>query len=124
MPSPTPAHIRIETTHLHHSRPIDSEDLSIDPLSVLAGEETDDTGDINWETDTVERRPGGSVLRQVSCVIVRGGVKARTSSTWSSVRFSPLGMYSLQTLWYMSVLIPPGAMQLTVICLSPKSDMG
>ena len=30
-------------------------------------------------------------------------------------------MYSLQTLWYMSVLIPPGAMQLTVIFLSPMS---
>lgn len=30
-------------------------------------------------------------------------------------------MYSLQTAWYMSVLIPPGATALTVIFLSPKS---
>lgn len=44
-----------------------------------------------------------------------------TSSTSSSVRFAPLGMYSLQTAWYMSVLIPPGATALTVIFLSPKS---
>lgn len=44
-----------------------------------------------------------------------------TSSTSSSDRLAPLGMYSLQTAWYMSVLMPPGAMALTVIFLSPKS---
>jgi len=50
-----------------------------------------------------------------------GDQVAAYSSTWSLDIFSPPGMYSLQTAWYMSVLIPPGATQFTVIFLSPQS---
>lgn len=45
-----------------------------------------------------------------------------TSSTCSSVISLPLGIYSRHTASYMSVLMPPGAMALTVILFSPKSD--
>lgn len=51
----------------------------------------------------------------------RGDQVQAYSSTSSSDRVAPLGMYSRQTLWYMSVLMPPGATALTVIFLSPKS---
>ena len=47
---------------------IDSDDLSVDPFTVLGREEADDTGNVDGETDTAERRPGGSVL--VDLVIV------------------------------------------------------
>merc|ERR1711964_305973 len=39
------------------------------------------------------------------------------SSTSSSLSFSPPGMYSRQTWWYMSVLMPPGAAHDTVVLL-------
>lgn len=69
-----------------------------------------------WRGDHVAAYYFGSALRSNMKKKV-----GHTSSTPSSLNFSPLGMYSRQTLWYMSVLIPPGAMQLTVIFLSPKS---
>jgi len=48
---------------LHASSAVDAEDLAVDPLAVLGCEEADDTGDIDGETDAVERGPCGGELR-------------------------------------------------------------
>lgn len=40
---------------LHASGTVDSENLAVDPLAILRGEEADNTGDVDGETDTVER---------------------------------------------------------------------
>lgn len=47
---------------LHASSSVNTDDLAIDPLSVLRCEEADNASDINWKTDAVERRPCGCVL--------------------------------------------------------------
>lgn len=59
--------------HLHAGSAVNTEDLSVDPLTVLRGEEADDAGDVDRETDTVEGRPGAGelvhlVVRQVGAV--------------------------------------------------------
>jgi hypothetical protein len=107
--------------HLHASRPVNSNDLSIDPLAILAGKEAHHSCNIDWKTNTVKRTPCGGVLFNLLALWKLKLLDELTSSTPSSLKFAPLGIYSRQTLWYMSVLIPPGAMQLTVIFLSPIS---
>jgi len=47
---------------LHARSTVNAEDLAVDPLAVLRGKEADNTGNINGETNTVERRPGSSEL--------------------------------------------------------------
>ena len=51
--------ICLYTPFLHACSAVNAENLAVDPLAVLGCEEADDTGDINREIDTVERRPGG-----------------------------------------------------------------
>lgn len=48
--------------NLHARSTVDSENLAVDPLAILGGKETDNTGDVDGETDTVERRPASSEL--------------------------------------------------------------
>jgi len=47
---------------LHASSAINAQNLSVDPFAILAGKEAHNTSNINWETDSVERRPSGGVL--------------------------------------------------------------
>jgi hypothetical protein len=47
---------------LHASSAVDADHLAVDPLAILGREEADDTGDIDRETDAVERRPASGVL--------------------------------------------------------------
>lgn len=47
----------------HASSSINANHLSINPFSVLAGKEADNTRDVDGKTNTVERTPGGSVLK-------------------------------------------------------------
>ena len=105
----------------HASSAVNAKHLAVDPLTVLRREEADDARDVDGQTHAVEGRPASGVLRR-SAEFGCGTENKRTSSTPSLSSLSPLGMYSLQTAWYMSVLMPPGAMALTVIFLSPKSE--
>jgi len=57
--APNPFH---DPSDLHACSAIDANHLAVDPLAILGREEADDTGDIDRETDTVERRPASSVL--------------------------------------------------------------
>lgn len=41
---------------------VNANDLAVDPATVVGGQEADDTGNVDGETDTVEGRPGGGVL--------------------------------------------------------------
>lgn len=50
------------STFLHASCAIDAKHLAVDPLAVLGGKEADDAGNIDGETDAVERGPSGRVL--------------------------------------------------------------
>ena len=54
--------LKTQRTSLHACGAVDAEDLSVDPFTVLAGEEADDTGDVDGETDAGEGGPGGGVL--------------------------------------------------------------
>ena len=56
---------------LHASSAIDTNDLAVDPLAVLRGQEGGDTGNINGHTDTVHGGPGGGVL--VDLLVVQVG---------------------------------------------------
>jgi hypothetical protein len=47
---------------LHACGAIDTDDLSVDPFTILGSEEADNTGNIDGETDTAERGPGSGVL--------------------------------------------------------------
>jgi hypothetical protein len=47
---------------LHARRSIDTQYLSIDPFAILAGKEAYNTGNIDWQTNSVERAPCDSVL--------------------------------------------------------------
>ena len=47
---------------LHAGGTVNANDLSVDPLTILGGEEADDTGNVDWLTDTVHWGPGGGVL--------------------------------------------------------------
>ena len=49
-----------DSTQATHT--IDSDDLSVDPFTVLRREEANNTGNVDGETDTAERRPGSGVL--------------------------------------------------------------
>jgi hypothetical protein len=49
---------------LHAGSTVNANDLSIDPLPVLGGEEADDASDIDGLADTVHWGPGSSVLKQ------------------------------------------------------------
>lgn len=40
---------------LHARGTVNAENLAVDPLAVLRGEEADDAGNVDGETDTVER---------------------------------------------------------------------
>ena len=48
---------------LHAGRTVDANDLAVDPLAILRREEAHDAGNVDGQTDAVERRPGGSILR-------------------------------------------------------------
>lgn len=54
---------------LHAGGTVDADDLAVDPLAVLRGEEADNTGDIDGLADTVHGGPGLGVLLAglVSC---------------------------------------------------------
>lgn len=47
---------------LHARGAVDAEDLAVDPLAVLGGEEADDAGNVDGKTDAVERGPAGGEL--------------------------------------------------------------
>lgn len=49
---------------LHTSSSINPDNLSVNPFAVLAGKEAYNTGNINWETDSVKRTPSCSVLKE------------------------------------------------------------
>jgi hypothetical protein len=49
---------------LHASCAINTEDLSIDPFTILASKETNNPRNINWQTNTVQRTPCRSILRK------------------------------------------------------------
>lgn len=51
---------------LHASSSINTQHLSVNPLTVLASKEADNTSNINWKADTVKWGPGSSVLLRVS----------------------------------------------------------
>ena len=51
---------------LHAGCSIDADDFAVNPFAVLGGEEADNTGDVNWLTDTVHGGPSFGVLSQVS----------------------------------------------------------
>lgn len=40
---------------LHARGAVNAENLAVDPLTILRGEEADDAGDVDGETDTVQR---------------------------------------------------------------------
>lgn len=40
---------------LHACSTVNAEDLAVDPLAILRGEEADNAGNVDGETDTVER---------------------------------------------------------------------
>jgi len=61
----------VNTDFIDAKLTIDSDDLSVDPFTVLGREEADDTGNVDGKTDTAERRPGGGVL--VDLVVGEGG---------------------------------------------------
>lgn len=46
----------------HASRAVDAQYLPVDPLAVLRSQEAHHAGDVDGQTDTVQRRPTGSVL--------------------------------------------------------------
>lgn len=48
--------------HLHASGAIDTDDLAVDPVTILGSEEADDTSNVDGLTDTLARRPGLGVL--------------------------------------------------------------
>lgn len=52
----------LQIVRLHHSVSINPEDLSVNPFTILRCQEADNTGNINRQTNTAERRPRGSVL--------------------------------------------------------------
>jgi len=51
---------------LHAGGAIDADDLAVDPLAVLGSQEANDTGNVDGETDPVERRPASGILQMVS----------------------------------------------------------
>ena len=49
-------------SYLHASGAINADDLAIDPLAILTGQEGGDAGNINGHADAVGGRPGGGIL--------------------------------------------------------------
>ncbi len=47
---------------LHAGGAVDADDFAVDPLAVLAGQESGDAGDVDGHTHTVHGGPGGGVL--------------------------------------------------------------
>lgn len=50
--------------HSHTGSTIDAEHLSIDPLAILRGQEADNSGNVDGETDTGKRRPSCGILHR------------------------------------------------------------
>jgi hypothetical protein len=63
---------------LHAGGTIDTDDLAVDPLTILGGEEADDAGNVDGLTDTLHGRPGLGVLVNlvVGEVLTAGNVLA------------------------------------------------
>ncbi len=53
---------RLARTPLHARSAVDADHLAVDPLAVLRDQEADDTGDVDGETDAVQRGPASGVL--------------------------------------------------------------
>ncbi len=53
--------VRSPHSRSHTSTPIDTQNLTIDPLAVLRGQESDNTSNVLRLADTEMRRPGGGV---------------------------------------------------------------
>lgn len=66
---------------LHACSTVNADDLSVDPIAILRGEEADDAGNVNGLTDTVVRRPCASILVDlvVAELITSGNVLAADS---------------------------------------------
>jgi hypothetical protein len=50
------------TLLLHAGSTIDADDLSVNPFAILASKETNHARNVNWQTNTVQRTPGCSIL--------------------------------------------------------------
>ena len=50
------------SSRLHAGGTVDTDDLSIDPVTILRGEEADNAGNVDGLTDTVVGRPCAGVL--------------------------------------------------------------
>lgn len=53
---------RVKRSKTYTSSTVDTNDLSIDPLTVLGGQEGGDSGDVDGHADAVHGGPGGGVL--------------------------------------------------------------
>jgi len=52
----------VHKARLHACSTVNTNDLSVDPGTVLGGEEAHNTGNVDWLTDTVDWGPSGGVL--------------------------------------------------------------
>lgn len=81
--------------HLHAGGTVNANDLAVDPLTVLGGEEADDTGNVDWLADTGHWGPGGSVLVDL--------VVAEVLAVWNVLTADSVVHVSLDATWGDSV---------------------
>ena len=69
------------SSRLHAGGTVDTDDLSIDPVTILRGEEADNAGNVDGLTDTVVGRPCAGVLIDlvVAELVTTGNVFAADS---------------------------------------------
>jgi len=80
---------------LHAGCTVDTNDLAIDPLAVLRGEEADNASDVDWQTHAVHWRPGSGILVDL--------IVAQLLSTWNVLPAYCVVHVALDTTWCNAV---------------------